>query len=264
VMQCATVEAAADSASRDKSLRPSRRLVRPPRVRGYAAARDDTDARGVISPQGRLRKMSTGPPMMKRDLHELDGWTQRFERACQAPTALQPVASRNDVLEQYRDTPIESLLLAQDLGMDFERHGGPDLIVATCIDPRINLRVQSGRAYVIRTAGVNLKAEAVFQFAYLTAVIGIRHIALVAHDDCAMVGLRDKRQEFVECLGRRPGRDEVSAGMFFDRYADFWNVPDAVAVIRSHAQEIHHRCGEDVVVAPLLYTVEDDRLLQIE
>ena len=199
--------------------------------------------------------------MTQRDSRELDYWAQRFESASQAPTTLRPVTSPEDVCEQYRGTPIEALLLAQNLGQDLECPRAPDLIIATCIDPRIDLRVPIGRAYVIRTAGVNLKNHAVFPFAYLTAVLGIRHVALIAHDDCAMVGLCARRQEFIERLAERPGCHGPSAGMFFDRYADFWNVPDAIAVVRNHAPDIVHRCGGAVVVAPLLYTVCDGRLL---
>ena len=166
------------------------------------------------------------------------------------------------VLPEYRGTPIESLLLAQNLGQPFETPEQPCLVVATCIDPRINLQMPPGTAFVIRTAGVNLKGEGLFQLPFLTSVMGISHVALIAHDDCATVVLRSKRQAFVDGQTANTGSEAGVAEALFDQHADFWHVPDEVAVLKTHAQEARDLCG-DVVVAPLYYRVKDHRLLQV-
>lgn len=185
-----------------------------------------------------------------------------LERADEPRPTLHPVTTPDDVLGPYRGTPIESLLLAQNLGVEFEFSGEPQLVVATCIDPRIDLRLPPGSAFIIRTAGVNLKDEALFQFGFLTSVMGLRHVALIAHEDCAMTRLHDKRQTFVDRLVERTGCDARSAELYFDDHVDFWNVPDAITVVRDHAENI--RRGGGVVVAPLFYSLREGRLLQIE
>lgn len=175
---------------------------------------------------------------------------------------LQPVDAPEDVLEPYRGTPIEKLLRAQNLGEPYARPARPELVVATCVDPRIDLKLPASSAFVSRSAGVNLKGEKLFQLAFATAVPDIRHVALIAHTDCAMRGLAAKREAFADGLVAHGAGDRAAAGSLFDRYVDHWSVRDEVEVVRAHAREVRERCG-DVVVAPLLYDVETGRLAQV-
>ena len=175
---------------------------------------------------------------------------------------LLPVDSPADVLEAYRGTPIEKLLLAQNLGEPYARPERPELVVATCVDPRIVLPLPEGSAFISRSAGVNLKGEKLFQIAFATAVPDIRHVAVIAHTDCAMRGLADKRRAFLDGLAAHGADDRAAAESFFDRYVEHWTVGDELEVVRADALAVRERCG-DVLVAPLLYDSATRRIAQV-
>jgi len=168
----------------------------------------------------------------------------------------------DDVLAEYRGTPVESLILAQNVGQLYEAPAETDFVVATCIDPRVRLALPEGAAFLVRSAGVNVKNEGDFLFGYMTSMMGIRTIALIAHEDCAMTRILDDRQAFVERLSERSGADPESIGAYFDRHAEFWHVPDEIDVVRAYAQKIQANVGPEVVVAPLFYSL-DERLHQV-
>jgi len=186
--------------------------------------------------------------MTREDAGDLDG--------------LRPVFTADDVLEPYRGTPVEALILAQNLGQHFEAPGTIDFAVATCIDPRVRLALPEGCAYLVRSAGVNVKNEGSFLFGYMSLMMGIRHIALIAHEDCAMTRLKGTRSEFVTRLAEKSGADADSVGSFFDSHSEYWHVDDEIETVRRHAAEIQARVGDEVVVAPLYYSL-DNRLAQV-
>lgn len=73
--------------------------------------------------------------------------------------------------------------------------GRAELLVGMCMDDRKDLVIPNEFAYVIRAAGGNLQDHE-FDISYAVAIGGVTAIALLAHTDCGMVGLRKKRAAF--------------------------------------------------------------------
>jgi carbonic anhydrase len=114
---------------------------------------------------------------------------------------------------------------------------------------------------VIRAAGGNLRDHA-FDISYAVAIGGVKAIALLAHTNCGMVGVRHKRAAFSRGLVARGGWDERQAAKHFDDSVAIYEIEDAVGFVLEETRRLAS-VYPSVLVAPLLYRVEDDRLLQL-
>jgi carbonic anhydrase len=173
-----------------------------------------------------------------------------------------PVDSLSDILPAYADTPIEWLLRYHNLSEPLPTSGGrAELLVGMCMDDRKGLVIPKEFAFVLRAAGGNFRDHA-FDISYAVAIGGVTAIALLAHTDCGMIRVRQKRADFIRGLVARGGWDESRAAEHFDESVSLYELEDAVAF----ALEETRRLGASypaVLIAPLLYRVEDDRLLQL-
>jgi carbonic anhydrase len=173
-----------------------------------------------------------------------------------------PVDAVSDILPVYSGTVIERLLRYHNLGEPLSTTSGrAELLVGMCMDDRKDLVIPNEFAYVIRAAGGNLRNH-MFDISYAVAIGGVRAIALLAHTDCGMVGVRHKRAAFVHGLVARGGWDEARAGEHFDASAEAYEISDAVVFVLEEARRLR-AAYPAILVAPLLYRVEDDRLLQL-
>jgi carbonic anhydrase len=172
------------------------------------------------------------------------------------------VDSIGDILPAYTGTPIEWLLRYHNLTEPLPSTSGrAELLVGMCMDDRKDLVIPNEFAFVLRAAGGNLRDHA-FDISYAVAIGGIRAIALLAHTDCGMVGLTKKRAAFIRGLVGRGGWDEPRAAEHFDACVSLYEIGDAVEFVIEEANRLRASYPA-LLVAPLLYRVEDDRLLQI-
>jgi carbonic anhydrase len=177
-------------------------------------------------------------------------------------TGLIPVESADAILPAYRGTAIDLLLRCHNLGQALppasER---AQLLISMCMDHRKDLVLPNEFAYVLRSAGGSLR-DSEFEVSYAIAVGGVRTLALLAHTDCGMAHVTAKRGAFVRGLVERGGWPAVEAARHFDRYAERYQIGEALAFVCGEADRLR-RLYPRVQVAPLLYRVEDDRLVQI-
>jgi carbonic anhydrase len=167
-----------------------------------------------------------------------------------------------DILPAYRGTPVEWLLRYHNLGEPLpSRSGRAELLVGMCMDDRKELVIPNEFAFVLRAAGGNLQDHE-FDISYAVAMGGVTAIALLAHTDCGMVGVRKKRAAFIRGLVGRGGWDEARAAEHFDECVPQYEIGDAVEFVVGEANRLR-AAYPALLVAPLLYRVEDDRLLQI-
>jgi carbonic anhydrase len=129
------------------------------------------------------------------------------------------------------------------------------------MDDRKDLVIPNEFAFVLRAAGGNLREHA-FDISYAVAVGGVTAIAVMAHTDCGMVGLSRKRTAFVRGLVVRGGWEESRAAEHFDESVSVYEIQDAVTFVLEETRRLR-AAYPALLVAPLLYRVEDDRLLQI-
>lgn len=127
-----------------------------------------------------------------------------------------------------------------------------------CMDSRKHLRIPDNFAFILRTGGASLR-HSEFRAAYAIAVGGVRAIALLGHTDCGMSGIAARKDLFVSGLVENAGWGRAEAEAYFDKTAPEFEIGDPAAFVILEAERLRKRHPK-VVVAPLLYRVEDNRL----
>lgn len=172
------------------------------------------------------------------------------------------VAEASDILPRYRGTPIEELLQYQNLGMampaSVER---ARLFITMCIDYRKELRVPNQFAFVMRTAAGRLHGNE-WELAFAVGIGGLGTVALLGHNDCAMMHVTEKEDHFVQGLVERGGCEPWAARMLFEANANEHEIFDPVSFVLEQARHVR-QVYPKLLVAPLLYDVFTDRLLQV-
>ena len=172
-----------------------------------------------------------------------------------------PVHDAEEIPPEYRDTPIGRLLAYHDLEAPFETYDRAALLVGTCMDHRVRLRIPENFTYVVRTGGANLRGRD-FEVSFAIAVGGIRAIALIGHSDCGMARVKDLEEEFVEGLVEGGGWGSEEAEEHYRSSAPVHAIEDPIEFTLSEARRLRLRYPE-TLVAPLHYRVEDHHLYLI-
>ena len=118
-------------------------------------------------------------------------------------TTLIDVNKESDIFPEYRNNPIGLLLEYHNLNKRFCAYEQPQMLIGMCMDNRKNLWIPENFAYIIRSGGANLFYHE-FQVSYAIGVGGIQHIALIGHNNCGMVKLEDRKDEFVQGWKKMP------------------------------------------------------------
>ena len=175
--------------------------------------------------------------------------------------SLVKVDTAEDILPEYRGTPVADLLAYQNFGRPHPRYTEAALLIGMCMDHRLQLRIPSNFAHVLRCAGANLgKLE--FDVSFSIAVGGVRSVCLIGHDGCRMVDLASKRRAFVSGLVDGAGWDRTRAEAHFDEHAPRHGFVDVVEFLYLEAQRLRDRYA-GVIVAPFIYSPGDRSLRQI-
>jgi len=175
---------------------------------------------------------------------------------------LQTVASKEDIPSQYRETPISLLLEYHNLGRTLDPYTNAELLIGMCMDNRKHLHIPDNFAFIIRTGGANLRYSE-FKVSYAIAVGGVRCIALIGHTQCGMVNLIARKEQFVQGLVDAAGWQKQSAEEHFFHFAPMFEIGNEVDFIMSEVKRLRLRYPK-IVIAPLLYKVEDNRLYLIK
>ena len=172
-----------------------------------------------------------------------------------------PVNYHEDIFPEYRDTPVGLLLEYHNLGRATGAAAAPQLLIGMCMDSRKSLRIPNDFAFVLRTAGANMRDNE-FRISYAIAVGGVRTIALIAHTDCGMARLAERRQQFIRGLMDAAGWDEAHAVRHFEDCAPKFGIRDEVEFVVREAERLR-AIYPRITIVPLLYRVEDDLLYQL-
>ncbi len=176
-------------------------------------------------------------------------------------TQILPVNDAADILPEHRDSPVGLLLEYQNLGRALDPPGSHPLLIGMCMDNRKSLRMPIDFAFVLRTAGANMRDNE-FRISYAIAVGGVRTIALIAHTDCGMKRVASLHDEFVRGLMEHAGWDEARAERMFAEGVPKFGIADEVDFVMHEAARLRGLYPK-ITVVPLLYRVEDDRLYQL-
>lgn len=172
------------------------------------------------------------------------------------------VESKNDIFPEYRDTPIGWLLEYHNFDRPFESYTTAKLLIGMCMDHRKHLHMPDNFAYIIRTGGANLR-NSEFKVSYAIAVGGVAHIALIGHNNCGMVNLVARKDQFVKGLVERAGWDEGWAEEHFFQNAPSSEIVNEVDFVASEAKRLRLRYPK-IMVAPMLYNIDDNKLYLVK
>lgn len=170
------------------------------------------------------------------------------------------VARSEDIPDCYRHTPIGLLLQYHNLNRPPEHYVNAQLLIGMCMDYRKRLRIPDDFAYILRAGGANLRPSE-FKVSFAIAIGGVRAITLIAHDRCGMVNLASREDAFVDGLVE-VGWDREDARDHFRSLAPHFEIGDELAFVHEEARRLRRRYPK-VLVAPLMYGIDDDRLYQI-
>ncbi|MGC9517246.1 MAG: carbonic anhydrase [Methanomicrobiales archaeon] len=172
------------------------------------------------------------------------------------------VSKRNDIFEEYAATPIGLLLEYHNLKKPFLDHETPDILLAMCMDYRKNIRIPPNFAYIMRSGGANIQNNE-FNLAYAVSMGGVNAVALIAHDDCGMVNLSTKKDEFIKGMVQNAGWNEERAENYFNKNAPLFEITNEVAFVVNEANRLRIKYPK-ITVAPLYYCIKDKLLYLIK
>jgi len=172
------------------------------------------------------------------------------------------VSSKDDIFPQYRNTPIALLLEYHNLYKAYEKYDSAQLLIGMCMDNRKHLHIPDNFAFIIRAGGANLRYSE-FKVSYAISIGNIGCIALIAHNNCGMVNLIARKEQFISGLVNKAGWDRIWAEEHFMHFAPMFEIGNEIDFIISEAKRLRLRYPR-ILVAPLYYKVEDNLLYLIK
>lgn len=169
-----------------------------------------------------------------------------------------PILKKQDIPAEYRRTPVGLLLEYHNLNRPFEVYSQAKLLIGMCMDSRKHLHMPDNFAFIIRSGGANLRYSE-FKVSYAIAVGQVGHIALIGHNNCGMVNLVSRKEDFIQGLVKRAGWSKAAAEEHFMNLALMHEVGNEVDFILSETSRLRKRYPK-IKVAPLYYKVEDNQL----
>lgn len=167
----------------------------------------------------------------------------------------------NDIPEEYKNTPIGLLLEYHNLNRNFEKYSSAQLLIGMCMDNRKHLHIPDNFAFIIRTGGANLRYSE-FKVSYAIAIGGVKHIALIGHNNCGMVNLISKKNLFIEKLSENAGWTIEQAEEHFNNYAPMFEINNEIDFILSETKRLRNRYPK-IQIAPMIYKIENNLLYLI-
>lgn len=172
------------------------------------------------------------------------------------------VTKLEDIPEMFRNTPIQKLIEYHNLEKPLDPYDKAELLVGMCMDNRKHLHIPDNFAYIIRSGGANLR-HSEFKVSYALSVGDVKAIALIGHNHCAMEGLINRKDNFVEGLIENAGWDRKLAEEHFNSYAPLFEIGSAEEFILTEAARLRQRYPK-ILVAPMFYKLEDNMLYFLE
>jgi carbonic anhydrase len=175
---------------------------------------------------------------------------------------LKSVQLSSDIPRRLRHTPFSRLLEYHNCGQPFRRYDKAELLVCMCMDNRKQLRLPDNFAYILRTGGGNIRYSE-FKISYAIGIGGVRHIVLLAHDNCGMVNLALRRKAFVAGLVKNAGWSRKRAMEYFITYAPLFEIGNELDFVIAEARRLGLKYPK-VKVLPMFYRLSDGKLYLIK
>lgn len=171
------------------------------------------------------------------------------------------ISSPDDIFLEYRDTPIGLLLEYHNLNRPLDTYSQAQLLVGMCMDNRKHLHIPDNFSFIIRAGGANLRYSE-FKVSYAIAVGDIQHIALIGHNNCGMVNLISRKDQFIKGLIEKAGWNKEAAEDHFMHFAPMFEIGNEIDFTTNEANRLRLRYPK-ITIAPMMYSVDDNRLYLI-
>jgi carbonic anhydrase len=175
---------------------------------------------------------------------------------------LKIINSISDIPAGMRNTPFEELLRYHNMGEPFKIYKAARLLACMCMDNRKQLRLPDNFAYILRTGGGNIRYSE-FKISYAIGIGGVKHIVMIAHDNCGMTNLISKREAFVKGLMRNAGWTRKKAMEYFITYAPLFEIGNEIDFVLSEAKRLNFKYPK-VRILPMFYRISDGKLYLIK
>jgi carbonic anhydrase len=172
------------------------------------------------------------------------------------------ITSFDDIPHKYRQTPVGLLFEYHNLNRPYEAYDKAQLLVGMCMDNRKHLHMPDNFAFIIRSGGANLRYSE-FKVSYAIGVGQVSHIALIGHNNCGMVNLISRKNEFIEGLVNTAGWERDRAEEHFFHFAPMFEIGSEIDFILGETKRLRLRYPK-IQIAPIFYLVEDNRLYLIK
>lgn len=172
------------------------------------------------------------------------------------------INSKDDIPQEYKNTPIGQLFEYHNLGRPFDTYQNAQLLVGMCMDNRKHLIMPDNFAFIIRSGGANLRFSE-FKVSYAIAVGHVKFIALIGHNNCGMVNLISRKREFIDGLIDIAGWEKDKAEDHFMHFAPMFEIGNETDFILSETKRLRLRYPK-IQIAPMFYLVENNKLYFIE
>jgi hypothetical protein len=169
---------------------------------------------------------------------------------------LTEIHSRDDIPETWRDTPIESFIMAQNFGWPIASTGQVELLIATCIEFRYALPIPKMYAYVIRRASGRVIGSE-FSVGY-TLSQGVRYLIIIGHNDCGMSKVYERAPNVVQAFVDQGWQRELA-----EEYVQKQSARHAINDELDALQQEYIRLNKvfrKLVIAPLFVCLHDSKL----
>ncbi len=163
-----------------------------------------------------------------------------------------------DIPVGLRNTAAGKLLEYHNFKKPHDRYAQPELLLATCMDFRVNPVLPERFAYVIRTAGASLRSVD-FPVSYAIGAGGVENIVVMGHTDCGMVQVHEHKEVFKEGLARRVNWPEQKSEDHFHACAPLHEIGDAVAFTLLQVVRLKSLYPGILIVA-MLYDVATNKI----
>lgn len=169
---------------------------------------------------------------------------------------LKSIESVSDVPAEWKNTPLDSFIMAQNFGWPIQGSGKVELLISTCIEFRYALPIPRMYAYVIRRASGRVIGSE-FSVGY-TLAQGVKYLALIGHNDCGMAKAHANAPLVVQALIEQ-GWDHDVAQMYVDRQIKRHAITDELDALREEFIRLR-KIFPKLIIAPLFVCLHDSKL----
>lgn len=169
---------------------------------------------------------------------------------------LKSIESISDVPAEWKGTPLDSFIMAQNFGWPIQGSGKVELLISTCIEFRYALPIPRMYAYVIRRASGRVKGSE-FSVGY-TLAQGVKYLALIGHNDCGMAKAHANAPLVVQAFVEQ-GWDHDLAQMYVDHQIKRHAITDELDALREEFIRLR-KIFPKLLIAPLFVCLHDSKL----